>query len=255
MSSAGITSVWTANRKVCIRISASALPAGTLQWMDEHVEELEAVVHRHRPSTVFAPSTAEPTLEACLQEISQQFDSMLRNGDGGDALLTGSLCGLSVARGGRAVLLDASGSGWALGEAHSADAGVEPVPLWMRPSVLAGFHLAASAGPLCEEPMRGVALVLHGCQVHGLDEAIAPPAAAPADAAASAPVAVAAASGPYGPMSGQVMVATKEACRCCLFRRGFARISEAMLSCELQCEQHMLESACSTRQAARQCRG
>lgn len=36
------------------------------------------------------------------------------------------------------------------------------------------------------------------------------------------------------------MVATKEACRCCLFRRGFARISEAMLSLEVHSEQEML---------------
>merc|ERR1712232_96560 len=45
---------------------------------------------------------------------------------------------------------------------------------------------------------------------------------------------------PFGPMSGQVMAAMKEACRCCLFRRGYTRISEAMLSLEVQCEQEML---------------
>jgi len=53
-------------------------------------------------------------------------------------------------------------------------------------------------------------------------------------------VAVAAAAGPYGPMSGQIMVAMKEACRYSLFRRGFARICEAMLSLEVQCEQAVL---------------
>lgn len=36
------------------------------------------------------------------------------------------------------------------------------------------------------------------------------------------------------------MVATKDACRYCLLRKGFSRISEAMLSVDLHCEQEML---------------
>merc|ERR1711865_1171874 len=41
-------------------------------------------------------------------------------------------------------------------------------------------------------------------------------------------------------MSGQVMSAMKEACRYCIFRRGYARICGALLSLEVQCEQEML---------------
>lgn len=59
-------------------------------------------------------------------------------------------------------------------------------------------------------------------------------------AGAARALAAAAAAGPYGPISGQVMVAMKEACRCILFRRGYTRICEAMLSLEVQCEQAML---------------
>merc|ERR1712066_682672 len=44
----------------------------------------------------------------------------------------------------------------------------------------------------------------------------------------------------YGPLSGQLMSAMKEACRYRLYRRGFSRICEAMLSLEVQCEQEVL---------------
>ena len=78
----------------------------------------------------------------------------------------------------------------------------------MRPHVLSGFCQASVAGPLCEEPVRGIAFVLHGAT--GCEEEEG---------------AVVTAS-PYGPMSGQVMVATKDSCRYCLLRKGFSRISE-----------------------------
>merc|ERR1712113_321553 len=79
--------------------------------------------------------------------------------------------------------------------------------------------------------MRGIAFILHSCQV------VADDAPAGAD---GYPSTLAATAQPYGPMSGQMMVAMKEACRYCLFRRGFARISEVMLSLEVNCEMDML---------------
>merc|ERR1712036_195784 len=54
MSSTGIMSVWTANRKACLKVSCVALPVPVLDWMELHVEELESVVHRHRASLAFA---------------------------------------------------------------------------------------------------------------------------------------------------------------------------------------------------------
>ncbi|CAK0819002.1 unnamed protein product, partial [Prorocentrum cordatum] len=238
MSPSGVMSVWTANRKACVRIAAVALPAEVLEWMDQCAEELETVIHRQRPSVALT-NGREATLGECLAEVERLFAERLASaGAGGCA---GVLCGMSVAKGGRAVLLDATGSGWSLagggkapGAGADADAAAQQVPAWARPSVLSGFCLAANAGPLCEEPMRGVALVLHGFRQ----------AAGPEDAGAAAegapPAAALAPPDTYGPMSGQVMVATKEACRYSLFRRGFARVSEVMLAVDVQCEQEML---------------
>jgi translation elongation factor EF-G len=58
-------------------------------------------------------------------------------------------------------------------------------------SIVSGFQLA-TAGPLCEEPMRGVAFRLESINVHSVDILN---------------------SDPYGPLSGQVMAAVKDVCR------------------------------------------
>merc|ERR1719313_1415188 len=154
---------------------------------------------------------------------------------------------MSVTKGSRTLLFNATGSPWPLSEMHQAsapsDGGAEAgsggavssgVPVWMRPSVLSGFQIASNAGPLCEEPMRGVGFILHGCQV--VSGALEDNAATDGySSAAPSPGGSA-----YGPMSGQVMYTMKEACRYCLYRRGYSRICEAMLSLEVQCEQEML---------------
>lgn len=261
MSSNGIMSVWTANRKACIKVSCVALPVPVLDWMEDHVEELESVVHRHRSSLAFAGGK-EATLGFCLHEIERQVKEKLspvdEDDDGNEngntaalaALAAMTVCGMSVTKGSRTLLFDATESGWPLAESYqlssaAPDAGSELVhgtgaqgamPVWMRPSVLAGFQLASNAGPLCEEPMRGVAFILHGCQVSsGVEES-----AAGNEGYLGAQPAVPTTEAAYGPMSGQVMSSMKEACRYCLYRRGFSRICEAMLSLEVECEQDVM---------------
>jgi ribosome assembly protein 1 len=263
MAASGITSVWTANRKACFRVSAMAIPKEVLEWMDGHADELEAVIHRHTVSPAFVTSGSS-SLADCLQEVSLQLRSRLQ--EGGVDLSTlavpegkaASICGANVGKGSRTLLVDAAGTGWELWDnagnaSDGSTAGTlvehgcpEGVPKLMLPSVLAGFKLASNAGPLCEEPMRGVVFVIHGCQFQRQDASVGalgggesgyvgqtPPVA-------TAAAVLAASAEPYGPMSGQVMVATKEACRCCLFRRGVPRICEAMLALEVQSEQAML---------------
>lgn len=234
MSKAGVMSVWTANRQACLRVSALAMPPDMLAWMDEFSLELENMCHKQQPSVAFAgqgsPSRGGTALEDCLEEVSRQFDEKLSTAGGGVSSRPGTLCGLSLRKGSRAALLDHSGSAWRLQATIAAGAadvaeelpeGAEPVPAGLRPSVLAGFQMAACNGPLSEEPMRGVIFVVHGCHLVSDDNS------------GSQPI-------PYGPMSGQVMSAMKEACRYCIFRRGYARICEALLSLEVQCEQEML---------------
>jgi len=252
MSKAGVMSVWTPSRQVCLRVSAVALPTAVVEWMDRHADELECVVHRQRPSPAFTGSATEASLDTCLSEIAKEFTNRMQTAADEEDPLASSLlglelCSMSVSKGSRTVLVSAGASGlgmYTAGQSASssstaqvsneaADEGKEAqvaVPSWARASVLTGFHRASVAGPLCEEPLRGVCYILQSCQFAAAEDA--------ADAPQPLPVAIA--SEPYRLIKGQVIVAMKEACRCCLFRRAHSRICEAMLSLEVQCEESTL---------------
>lgn len=236
MSKTGVMNVWTSNRQVCFNVGAVAMPQSVSSWMDENADELDCVLHRQRASPAFAMNGTEVTLEGCLEEISKLFSEQMEAA----GCCVGTLCGMSVNRGSRTALVSANDSGWGLLEScnlgrhgHSVaetdlaeDASVSdmlPLPVELRTSTVTGFQLASNAGPMCEEPVRGVVFVLHGCRYAKSDVDLAGTSAEP-----------------YGPISGQIIAAMKEACRYSLFRRGFARISEAMLSLEVTCEQEIL---------------
>ncbi|OMO57092.1 hypothetical protein CCACVL1_25998 [Corchorus capsularis] len=85
-------------------------------------------------------------------------------------------------------------------------------------SVLSGFQLATGSGPLCDEPMWGLAFVI---------EAYISPSTA--QASESEPNQQ---SEQYGLLPGQVMAAVKDACRAAVLQRK-PRLVEAMYFCEL----------------------
>lgn len=88
----------------------------------------------------------------------------------------------------------------------------------LESSVLSGFQLATSAGPLCEEPMWGLAFVV---------EAFISPTdrQSTEDNASHQPE-------QYGIFTGQVMTAVKEACKAAVVKSK-ARLVEALYFCEL----------------------
>ncbi|XP_046808723.1 elongation factor-like GTPase 1 isoform X1 [Lucilia cuprina] len=78
-------------------------------------------------------------------------------------------------------------------------------------SFVNGFQLTTSAGPLCEEPMQGVCFVVLEWSVEASDELN---------------------SKAYGPFSGQVLTASKEACRQA-FQNQPQRLVSPMYSCNI----------------------
>ena len=107
----------------------------------------------------------------------------------------------------------------------------------LLPSILSGFQLAATSGPLCEEPMSGVAFVLDRLALHlaGSD-----------DAAETAEYGARACGGcdgdAGGETGGQLIVTMKEACRAA-FLACSARVLEPVYLCELQTTQDSLGKA------------
>ncbi|KAI5678531.1 hypothetical protein M9H77_09481 [Catharanthus roseus] len=90
----------------------------------------------------------------------------------------------------------------------------------LETSVLSGFQLATAAGPLCDEPMWGLAFVV---------EASISPVVEQANEAADNSVQQVE---QYGIFTGQVMTAVKDTCRAAVLQRK-PRLVEAMYFCEL----------------------
>jgi len=103
----------------------------------------------------------------------------------------------------------------------------ESLFLSLSNALLSGFQLACSAGPLCEEPLMGVAFTLEHIEWSGAWEA--------ASASGSVPL-----SGPASPpSSGQVLSLMKSACRSAFNARA-RRLMEAFFHVELQCAMNAL---------------
>lgn len=104
---------------------------------------------------------------------------------------------------------------------------------WRRPgpgelrdfdqSVISGFQLRCQSGPLCDEPMRGVAFVVEDWTENN-------------EISGSADVNKVDA---YGPMSGQVIATVKEGCKLA-FQAQPQRLSMAMYSCLIQATSEVL---------------
>ena len=77
-------------------------------------------------------------------------------------------------------------------------------------SLVNGFQLATLAGPLCDEPMMGVAIVVSRWEVADEGDSVT-----------------------WGPLSGQVMSSVKEGCRRA-FQSRPQRLMVAMYSCNIQ---------------------
>lgn len=87
----------------------------------------------------------------------------------------------------------------------------------MESSLIQGFQLATQSGPLCEEPMMGVAFVVDVWQV--LDDSEAE-------------------SG-WGPLSGQIVSMVKECCREAFLRQP-VRLMAAMYTCDIMVKAEVL---------------
>ncbi|CAH9079010.1 unnamed protein product [Cuscuta europaea] len=90
----------------------------------------------------------------------------------------------------------------------------------LESSVMSGFQLATAAGPLCDEPMWGLAF--------SIEAFIHPSNVNSSGADSSAPQVV----DQYGVFSGQVMTAVKDACRAAVLQKK-PRLVEGMYFCEL----------------------
>ena len=140
---------------------------------------------------------------------------------------------------------------WALAPSHAgpcvlrASTEVRSVAaaLLVANGLLAGFNAAASAGPMCGEPMHGVAIVVEEIVVA---EGAASGAGAGGAGGAESVEARAASSSQHGqsqhgPLSGQIISTSQRACRSAfLAKNSSPRLVEPYYRCKLQCSGEQL---------------
>lgn len=115
--------------------------------------------------------------------------------------------------------VDDSSTGDTNGEIHSEVNEILSMEVESLEScVLSGFQIATAAGPLCDEPMWGLAFII---EAFISSSTVQPSESEPSQQ-----------SEQYGLFTGQVMTAVKEACRAAVLQRK-PRLVEAMYFCEL----------------------
>ena len=281
---AGRASVTTTNKLCTLAARALCLPEPVVRLLDEHRDALRARLAAGGGllDSGSAPTTTSPEAEG-VAAATREIEALLRDaGKQWQGVVLASAAPLStcanvllLSERVAAELREGDGDGGGCGGGGGGGAAGGGAAL--LPSILSGFQVAAGSGPLCEEPMEGVAFVIEdltlqkqpGAEaVAGEGEAVASAAAAPAaelppDATAAAaaaaadanadPAAAAAAASPAsegegafdggswgaGQLEGQLIVATKDACRSALLACA-TRVLEPVYLCELQASQESL---------------
>lgn len=166
--------------------------------------------------------TAASHASAAVTDLASQLDGL----DMGPAGAGGAGAGSAAA----AVAANGS-SGGGGGSSGGLGGSLEYLRYSVESGVAAGFQMAAAAGPLCDEPLWGVAFVVEARL--NLAPATSSASGAGEDSAAAAAASLALAEDVYGPFSGQVTSAARQAARRAVLE-GDPRLVEALFLCEVR---------------------
>ena len=204
--STGTAVVVTTNKACSITVHALGLPHAIAIYLAEEAAALRTSLQSDGKWPALSPNYGEDSqsasarLSAYLEDAGKQWEGLfILSVAPLSSCANLVLCTSSVR--------DAIGSGRAME---------------LLPSVLSGIQLSLSNGPLCEEPVVGVALV-----VEALD---------------FCPLSAEDGETPSGELEGQVIVAAKEACRSAILACS-PRVLEPIYRCELQTTQDSMGKA------------
>ena len=203
--------IMTPNKACRIRMRAYPIPESLSVFLEENSTLLREA---------FATSTSKGGIESRktdkVMKIKERISELIREEENTEfeKIDVEAIVAFGPKNRGPNLLIDASGkkllpSVWQ--EKSSTSSPDDPTCLYQN-SVINGFELAAAAGPLCEEPLMGVAFLLLEWVFLSHEDKL---------------------SDPYGPVSGQVMSTVREACRKS-FNLHPRRLKAAMYSCSIQ---------------------
>ncbi|KAJ8895349.1 hypothetical protein PR048_000681 [Dryococelus australis] len=230
VSENGVVTAWTSNKQSVIRIRAAPLPTTVTTILEKNSSLLKVIDKYCRTKSIQTQHSGELGKPSRDSELSKESinltDRTLRAIDEMKTELTAAFTEAGAEWEGA---LDQM---WSVGPRRCGPnillnrvARYKRPPMWepvqavesalfqYDSNFVNGFQLATLAGPLCEEPMMGVCFVVEGWTVLELE--------------------VDEAQQPYGPLSGQIMSAVKEACRRA-FQAQPQRLMMAMYSCHVQ---------------------
>ena len=221
LKSGAVVELQTADKRCTLKLRALPLPAAATKLLEESVDLFRAL--EKETSDSMASATAEGSadirrkLTSALKDdpfLSEMVDLIWSFGPKkcGPNILINNVPGLCDVR-----------SVWPscsaprkrrAGEGQNEKA---PQQFEYESSVVNGFQLATAAGPLCDEPLMGVAFILDECSLtSGNSEE---------DSGVG--------GGTFGPLSGQIVSAMKEGCKRA-FQANPQRLMAAMYTCNIQ---------------------
>ncbi|CAB0014962.1 unnamed protein product [Nesidiocoris tenuis] len=224
----GTISLHTPNRQCLIRIKCCPLPPNVTTFLEDNADLIKASINAANStlgkmvSSFEACSISTQNSKKIADDVAK-FKAQLIDlfkGDSGawcDASVVENIWSFGPKRCGPNLLInqieDFDRSVWSSAECSNPLVEYES-------SFINGFQLATLAGPLCEEPMMGVAFVVTGWEMVE-------------DGTEHAP------AGTYGPLSGQILSTVKEACRKS-FQAQPQRLMAAMYTCDIQANAEVL---------------
>ena len=211
----------TPNKKCAITLRSQALPVELAQWLDS---QSDSIGRLYRHGAVLNIELRNSFTEGLLRKTQEFAPGLTRLVSEGLLAFGPKWCGnnLLIFTGGRKSIL----SQWSPQEERSepAEASDDSTSAHsitesdLLSSLTAGFEIAAQAGPLCNEPLHGVCLIVE--EVKFLTSDLS-------------------GSDQYGSFDGQIVGSMKDACRACVLGNS-PRLVEGIFACTLQTSQESL---------------
>merc|ERR1719187_200100 len=196
--------VETQNKRCTITMEAFPLPPELTKLLEDNCDILRALDRDRSGHSGSGATLSSHTLES-LSSLQQQMAALLAT----DPDLAGNVWCVGPRRSGPNILINRVPS-YSRGTLWSPDIDKTDPRSDLDSSVINGFQLATLAGPLCEEPMMGLAIVISRWEVREAED-----------------------NATYGSLSGQVVSCVKEGCRKA-FQVKPQRLMAAMYSCNIQ---------------------
>ncbi|ETW04721.1 hypothetical protein H310_03871 [Aphanomyces invadans] len=202
----------TPDTQVTLHLRAVPVPPTVVSFLEEHTDTWRALHDNSDTADSIDVASLKDVLAALLQGCSDDFWRKLPL----DALWS---CG--PRRVGPNLLVNRVPDYASASTIFQANTGIpdsDPRSKF-ESSLITGFQLATASGPLCDEPVWGVAFVVEDVVLTPTEDASAPAI--------------------YGPLSGQVISTMKSGCRNAFIQQP-VRLVEAMYLCTVQCHAEQL---------------